>query len=65
MAECPICKSRQLQAFRTRWWEKVQGELVWRRECQCAACGWFGWLTGSAKFGHPTQVHVVEAHESN
>lgn len=61
MPNCPICQSHQLKASKTRWWEKVQGQLVWRRECECQSCGWLGWLTSEARPDAPIQAHIIEA----
>lgn len=59
MPTCPICQSNKLKARKTRWWEKVQGHLVWRRECQCQQCGWSGWITGEADLlGTPQAVEA-------
>jgi uncharacterized protein with PIN domain len=63
MPRCPICQSDLLKTSRTRWWEKVQGRLVWRRECHCQSCGWAGWLTSEALPGAAIQVRIVEAHD--
>lgn len=60
MPTCPVCQSTKLKARKTRWWEKVQGRLVWRRECQCEQCGWSGWITGAADTYSTPQV--VEAY---
>lgn len=59
MAACPICGTERLEVGKTRWWEKLDARLVWRRACECADCGWTGWVTGYA--GDVGAANVIEA----